>query len=74
MIHEVNWMRSSVPVLAELEAPLRNMLEDCWKGTKLTRRVSDRRVGADEGYWTADRVMACERVRMYVAQAVTAHH
>ena len=72
-VHAIGWLRSALPELAELEAPLRNLLEDFLQGTKHTRRAADRRV-LTEGDWTAERVFAWEQVRARVAQAVPVYH
>ena len=62
-------MRSAIPALAELEAPLRKMLEE-W--TKRTRHVADRRM-LTKGDSTAYHAMAWGLVRKRVAQAGLAY-
>lgn len=52
----IYWMYPAFPSLAELEAPLRNILEGCLKRTKLTNHVANRLV-LTKGYWTDDRMM-----------------
>ena len=53
-VHAVGWLRSALPDLGKLEAPLREMLEVCLKGTKRTRRMASRRTIAAEE-WTDER-------------------
>ena len=68
-VHAVGWLRPALPELAKLEAPLREMLEECLKGTKRTRRVASRRMIAAEE-WTDERSAAWEAVRARIAHAV----
>ena len=72
-VHAVGWLRSALPELAKLEAPLREMLEECLKGTKRTRRVASRRMVAAEE-WTGDRSAAWEVVCARIAHAVQMYH
>ena len=72
-VHAVGWLPSALPELAKLEAPLREMLEVCLKGTKRTRRVASRRmIAAVE--WTDKRRTAWEAVRSRIAHAVPMYH
>ena len=43
-LQAINWMRTSLPELAELGAPLRGLLEGCLCNTRRTKRVAARRV------------------------------
>ena len=42
-LQAINWMRTSLPELAELEAPLRELLEECLCNTQRTKLVAARR-------------------------------
>lgn len=39
-IHGVNWMRTVLPNLAEVETPLKSLLEGCLRHTSRTNRVA----------------------------------
>ena len=56
-----------------MEAPLREMLEECLKGTKRTRRVASRRMIAAQE-WTDERSAAWEAVRARIAHAGPMYH
>ena len=48
-LQAINWMRTPLPELAELEAPLRALLEECLCNTRRTKRVAVRRaIGSNE--------------------------
>ena len=62
-----NWMRKSLPELAELEAPLRGLLEECLCNSRCTKRVATRRVkGSSE--WTDERAAAWDAVPLRVSE------
>ena len=69
----MNWMRTSLPELAELEAPLRALLGECLCNTRRTKRVAEHRAfGSNE--WTDERVAACDAVRLRVSEAVVLNY
>lgn len=73
-LQAVNWLRTSLPRLAETVAPLRAFLEELLVGAKRrTKRVARNRVIPDAA-WTEDRVQAWNAARGLVAQAVPLHH
>ncbi|MEP0580138.1 MAG: reverse transcriptase domain-containing protein [Marinobacter sp.] len=73
-LQAVNWLRTSLPRLAETVAPLRDFLEELLVGaTRRTKRVARNRVIKDTA-WTEDRVRAWNAARGLVAQAVPLHH
>ena len=52
-----NWMRTSLSELAELEAPLRGLLDECLCNTRRTKCMAARRIiGSSE--WTDERAAA----------------
>ena len=62
-------MRTSLPELAELEAPLRALLEECLCNTRHTKPVAARRAfGSNE--WTDEYIAAWDAVRLRVSEAV----
>ena len=68
-LQAINWMRTSLPELAELEAPLRALLEECLCNTRRTKRVAARRaIGSNER--TQNRIAAWDAVRLLVRNAV----
>ena len=72
-LQAINWMRTSLPELAELEAPLRALLGECLRNTRCTKRVAARRaVGSNE--WTDERMAAWGAVRLQVSEAVPPNH
>ena len=72
-LQAINWMRTSLPELVELEAPLRALLEECLCNTRCTKRVAARRaVGSNE--WTDERMTAWGAVRRRVSEAVPLNH
>ena len=66
-------MRKSLPELAELEASLRGLLEECLCNTRRTKHVVARRV-IDCSEWTDERVAAWDAVRLRVSEAVPLNH
>ena len=68
----INCRRTSLPELAELKAPLRELLEECLCSTRRTKRVEARRVIDNE--WTDDRAAAWDAVRLRVGEAVPLNH
>ena len=72
-IQAINWMRTSLPELAELEAPLRALLEECLCNTRRTKRVEARRA-VDSNEWTDERMAAWDAVRLRVSEAVPLNH
>ena len=72
-LQAINWMRSSLPELAELEAPLRALLEECLYNTRHTKRVAARHaLGSNE--WTDERMAAWDAMRLQVREAVPLNH
>ena len=72
-LQAINWIRTSLPELVELEAPLRALLEECLCNTRCTKRVAARRaVGSNE--WTDERMTAWGAVRRRVSEAVPLNH
>ena len=70
---QANWMRTSLPELAEFEAPLRALLEECLCNTHRTKRLAARRaIGSNE--WTDERMAARDAVRLQMSEAVRLHH
>ena len=59
--------------LAELEAPLRGLLEEYLCNTRRTKRVAARRV-IDSSEWTDERAAAWDAVRVWVREAVPLNH
>ena len=53
-LQAINWMRTSLPELAELEAPLRALLEECLCSNRRTKRMAALGVGSNQ--WTDERV------------------
>ena len=72
-LHAVGWLRCAIPEMANLEAPLREMLEARLEGTKRTRRAADRRMLTDND-WTTERTAAWEKVRERILQAVPVYY
>ena len=62
----IKWTRTSRPQLAELEAPLRRLLEECLCKTRRTKRVAARCV-IGSGEWTDERAVALDDVRIRVS-------
>ena len=68
-LQAINWMVTSLPELAELEAPLRALLEECLCNTRRTKRVEARHaIGSNE--WTDERMAARDAVLLRVSEAV----
>ena len=69
-----NWLRTSLPRMAEVVEPLRVFLEELMAGaSRRTKRVARNRV-IKEDAWTEDRVRAWRAAQDLVAQAVPLHH
>ena len=63
LLQAINRMWTSLPELAELEATLRALLEECLRNTRRTKRVAARRaIGSNE--WTDERMAAWSVVRI----------
>ena len=63
-VQAINWMITSLPELAELEAPLRALLDECLCKTRGTQPVAARRaIGSNE--WTDERMAACDAAVSY---------
>ena len=68
-LQAINWMWTSLPELADLEAPLRALLKTCPCNTRRTNRVAARRaIGSNER--TQNRIAAWDAVRLLVRNAV----
>ena len=64
-----NWMRLSMPHMAETVAPLRALMEHRLKGTSRTKSVASRRALTD-GVWTPERVEAWDNSREMLMNAI----
>ena len=63
----INWVITSLHELAEVEAPLRALLDACLRNTRGTETVAVRRaIGRNE--WTDERMAACDAVRLRVSE------
>ena len=72
-LQAINWMRTPLPELAELDAPLRALLEECLCNARCTTRLAAHRViGSNE--WTDERMAAWDAVRLRVSEAVPLNH
>ena len=49
-LQAANWMRLSLPDMAEVVSPLRSLLERKLKGTTRTKRVASRKVISEEDW------------------------
>ena len=68
-LQAMNWMRTSLPELGELEAPLSGLLDGWVCNTRRTKGVATRRViGSSE--LTDERAAAWDAVRLRVSAAV----
>ena len=68
-LEAINWMRTSLPEVAELGA----LLEECLCNTRRTKRMAARRtIGSNE--WTDERIAAWDAVRLRVSEAVPLNH
>ena len=56
-LQDINWMRTSLPERAALEAPLRALLEECLSNTRRTKRVAARRANGNNE-WVGERMAA----------------
>ena len=69
-----NWLRTSLPRMAEVVEPLRVFLGQVMAGaSRRTTRVARNRV-IQEDAWTAERVRAWRAAQNLVAQAVPLYH
>ena len=68
-LQATNWMRLSLPHMAEVVAPLRALVEHRLKGTSRTKRVASRRALTD-GDWTPERGEAWDNSREMLMNAV----
>ena len=69
-----NWLRTSLPRMAEVVEPLRVFLEQLMAGaSRITKRVARSRV-IQEDAWTAEGVRAWRAAQDWVAQAVPLYH
>jgi len=73
-LQAVNWLRTSLPRLAEVVWPLRVMLEELLAGaSRRTKRVAQNRA-IDATAWTPERAAAWNAAQDLVASAVTLSH
>ncbi|CAM9632795.1 unnamed protein product, partial [Sphacelaria rigidula] len=73
-LHAMNWLRTSLPRMAEVVAPLRVFLEELIVGAvRRTKRVATNRV-IPPASWTADRLQAWAAAKDHVANAVMLFH
>ena len=73
-LQAANWLRTSLPRMAEVVEPLRVFLEQLMAGaSRRTKRVASNRV-IQEDAWTAERVRAWRAAQDLVAQAVPLYH
>ena len=56
-LQDINWMRTSLPERAALEAPLRALLEECLSNTRRTKRVAAQRANGNNE-WMGERMAA----------------
>ena len=68
-LQATNWMRLSLPHMAEVVAPLRALMEHRLKETSRTKRIASRRALMD-GDWTPKRVEAWDNSREMLMNAV----
>ena len=68
-----NWMLTSLPELAELEAPLWGLLEECLCNARRIKRVAARRA-VDSINWTDEGAVAWDAVRLRMSEAVALNH
>ena len=74
ILQAMNWLRTSLPRMAEVVAPLRVFLEELMVGAaRRTKRVAKNRVIPPES-WTQDRERAWVDATDRVAHAVTLFH
>ena len=73
LLQAINWMRASLPEFAELETPLRGLLEECMCNSRRTKRVAVRRA-LESSEWTDERAAAWDDVRLRVSKAVPLNH
>ena len=66
-------MRTSLPELAELEVPLRGLLEECLSNTRRAKHVATRRI-VDNSEWTDQRAATWDAVRLPVSEALPLEH
>ena len=73
-LQAANWLRASLPRMAEVVEPLRVYLEQLMAGdAHSTKRVASNRV-IQEDAWTVERVRAWRAAQDLVAQAVPLYH
>ena len=73
-LQATNWLRTSLPRMAEVVAPLRLFLEEMMAGAKRrTKRVAKNRAIPSES-WTPSRLQAWAAAQALVAHAVTLYH
>ena len=71
-LQAANWLRTSLPRMADVVEPLRVFLEQVMAGaSRRTKRVA-RNGAIQEDAWTAERVRAWRAAQDLVAQAVPA--
>ena len=73
-LQAINWMRTSLSKLAELETPLHGLLEQCLCNTRRTKRVAAARRAIDSVEWTDESAAAWDSVRPRVSEAVPPKH
>ena len=65
----INWMRTSLPELAELKATLSVLLEECLFNARRTKRAAALHA-IDGNEWTDEGMVAWDVVRLRVSEAV----
>ena len=74
LLQAANWLRTSLPRMAEVVEPLRVFLGQVMAGaSRRTTRVARNRV-IQEDAWTAERVRAWRAAQDLVAKAVPLYH
>ena len=68
-LQATNWMRSSLPHMAEIVAPLRALMEHQLKDISRTKRMASWRAPTD-GDWTPERVEAWDKSHEMLMNAV----
>ena len=73
-LQAMNWLRTSLPQMAEVVAPLRLFLEELMAGAaRRTKRVAKNRANPPAA-WTEGRLKAWEDAQDLVVHAVTLYH
>ena len=69
----INWMRTSLPGLAQTEKPLQDLLQRCLRNTTKTRRAAAKRV-ITEMDWSTEIQLAWKSVKELVEHTVSLSH